>query len=114
MKTENQKTQLKPDGQALSDPAGSRFHYDSESGYIYDQREHAWITDLVEAWELLETYAELIYRKQRSEDARKSLSDAIDKLERENAVAQLDEVVSRIAKSALDDFANPPVLTPKQ
>jgi hypothetical protein len=58
MNTKNQNTQSKPDGQALSDPAGSRFHYDSESGYIYDQREHAWITDLVEAWELLATYAE--------------------------------------------------------
>jgi hypothetical protein len=60
MNTENQNTQSKPDGQALSGPGGSRFHYDSESGYIYDQREHEWITDLVEAWELLETYADWI------------------------------------------------------
>jgi hypothetical protein len=85
----------------LSDPAGSRFHYDSESGYIYDQREHAWITDLVEAWELLETYAELGQIVCDTETPAEDLWNGRDgmavELERENA-----ELKSNIAQMQKD------------
>lgn len=39
-------------------PSGSRFAYDSESGYIFDTLKNEWIDELIEAGDLLNEYAD--------------------------------------------------------
>lgn len=55
MDTANDTKQPEP-AQALTTPPGSRFNYDTESGFIFDQRSGEWLTDMVETWELLDEY----------------------------------------------------------